>query len=200
MIRHVGIFLLFTISIFPQKIDSLKISLFLSTNLNNNTILSRADNNNTYKSDPTLGAGIEIFITKNEKGNNGGIGIEFQSNNSIIGINGNYNSLPIYFFYDISLGKDLSIYVPKLSLKLGYNILSATDSFIQETSPNNLLDKYKTSNGIYYALGISSQLSKSFMLRILYSVNQGKVNVVDKDYLLNNEKISIGLHIILKIL
>ena len=82
---------------------------------------------------------------------------------------------------------------------MGYNILSPTDNFIEET-PVSDLSESKTSNGIYYALGISSQLNRIFMLRILYEVNQGKINVAEKNYLLNNEKISLDLHIILKIL
>ncbi len=38
------------------------------------------------------------------------------------------------------------------------------------------------------------------MLRILYEVNHGKINIAEKNYLLNNGKISLDLHIILKIL
>ena len=201
MIKFIGVFLLFTISIFPQKADSLKISLFVSGNLNNSTVLSRAENTSTYKSEPTLGAGLEFFVYKNDRGNDGGIGIEIQSNNLILGVNGNYSNIPLYAFYDISLGESTSLYVPKLSLKLGYNILSATDTFFNETPTNNILEqKPNTKNGIYYALGIASQLNSTFMLRILYSVNQGKLNLAEKEYLLSNGKISIGLHIILRVL
>ena len=45
-----------------------------------------------------------------------------------MGISGNYNNIQINFFYDISLGEDISLYIPKLSLKLGYNILSAANN------------------------------------------------------------------------
>ncbi len=54
-----------------------------------------------------------------------------------MGISGNYNNIQINFFYDISLGEDISLYIPKLSLKLGYNILSAANNFIKESSVSN---------------------------------------------------------------
>ena len=187
--KILGIIILFSVSVYSQSIDSAKISFFLSMNVNSSVEVSQSGNNDKFNAEPSFGVGFEYYITNNEGGSKSGLGVEYGFKNSIPGINGYFRNIPAYLFYDLSLIDNNSFYIPKLSLKLGFNFLSLSDNFLS--------DKSGSSNGIYFGLGIKSQINSHYAIRIMYSINQGGINYSGKDYLLKNEKINLCLCLLL---
>ncbi len=81
------LFFLSAVPIFSQMMDSTKyvalylqdkLSLFVSVNVSNSLVVSHSDSSITYRTEPSLGLGIEWYLMKNEEGSNAGLGAEYQ--------------------------------------------------------------------------------------------------------------------------
>jgi hypothetical protein len=194
VIKYVLFFLTPWLSSFSQSIDSSystgpyfhnRISIFWSNNVDNVVNISRANNHANFETEASFGIGMEYYHWRHYKGRNLGIGFEYQFNSSISGVNGHYRCFPIYIFYDIPFFESNQMGIPKLAFRLGYNSLIVSDNFIGDES--------ESSNGIYYAIGLSNQLSKHFLLRFMYVVNQGKIKYDGNEKIFNQKKINISL-------
>lgn len=169
---------------FSQLNKNSRITFFSSITFENTHRLSNAIESSEFEMNSGVLIGGEIVISNVEKPNKYGIGINYQLKNEFIGAKGNYTFWPLYIFnrYDIYESNNFNL---GLYLSLGYNFFNASED-------------YKTSEGtekggLYYSFGFVNELFKSVQVRILYSTNYGKVDMLNTSFLIKNNFISIGV-------
>lgn len=162
------------------------ISLNASLKVNNSVSLTRTYVERELNSSPGFAVAIEYAPLKTDQFSAGG-GIEYEFNNKVSGINGSFQNIPFYLFYDFSITRIKYINLPNIHFQAGYNLLQVKDGFV---SPNS-----KAESGLYYAFGVSSKIISHLYARVLYTYYYGKLIYDNSGYLYNNRKISLTLFI-----
>jgi hypothetical protein len=162
-----------------------RLSIFGSLKIANNISVSRAFDSKNLAPDPAYGIGLEFKLLNNEK-SNAGIGSEYQFLNSVNGIEGSYQNIPVYLFSEFSLVNIKYFNLPDIHFQLGYNFLNIKDKFLFADEGSS------AGNGIYYALGFSADISNHLKARLLYSVNQGSITYQEEKFLFSSSKVSLS--------
>jgi hypothetical protein len=176
---------------YPYSEDEVKpfgISLTGTLKISNSISLSRGFETREINTVPGYGLGLEYYIIQGDN-RNAGAGFEYQFPNEIYGIDGTFQNLPLYLFYELSIIKLKYVALPYIHLQLGYNFLLLSDDFIEPG--------ISSGNGWFYGFGFSSRVTRNLNARLTFSSNLGKISDNAGEWFFSNNKINITLTVVL---
>lgn len=169
---------------FTQQASDPRISFFLSMSFENTHSLFSGSSRYDFEMNPNYTAGVEIIVINKSSFDKYGFGINYQAKNNLIGVEGNYNFWPLYFFSQIKIA-EIDRFKINAQFNLGYNFFNANADYKDSVG--------STKGGIYYSLGSVIYVGRSIQLRAFYSTNYGNLKIESNEFLVKNNFISLGL-------
>lgn len=127
----------------------------------------------------TISLGLE-YQTKYKSVLYFGLGALYQFPNSLDFSKGQLGSVPVYGFINYPL-IERGEYPLSLAARFGYAFLTTADGI------------ESTENSFYHSFGIMAQISKTIIVKIMYSNNYGKLKIDGNDYRMKKNYLSLVL-------